>query len=553
MAKYRTCRNKKTPIFKFLFMVSMICALGFGAIRGVSEAQTEKDILSDEVFAVYEQVKSKLFIQEQIGTAPKIAKTSDYTVTLPIVIAAWMGWVDPHVYIWNNDNEYEIRSVWENTSFETMPPWTGFWVQVNRDVNILIWPFDLELPWPPWIVPAAPSSMNYTLQPDTYHFISVPLVPSNIDINATFGSILGDGEAGQTWLFSKWNAPYGDYIRYNEPDDSNNDFLKLIPGRGFWAYHIHPDARVLTLEGSPVTAFKTVAFKTPSNEGSPAAHMLGNPYHYGICWWNVAVQIEMDDALPLGKIAGGGTFNTMESWYIGLEVKDNTGVYQDTYNRAGVIETGDDLHDLLNANDLPPLGDNVRILLRNPDASEENPLAFDYRSPGIDEYVWEVELSTTLAEVDVQFALNKIMLIPSHYQITLEDIKTGNVVDVTNDTILNLSLSSLDEPTTFLLKATRITPASVKNAAPFAIRINGVSPNPFNPGTTISFDVEHSGNVSVNIFNSNGQLVETLTDSYMTAGSHKLTWNAASYSSGIYVVSVKSGGVIDSRKITFMK
>jgi len=410
----------------------------------------------------------------------------------------------------------------------------------------------LDLPWPPWEVPAAPSSMNYTLQPYTYHLISVPLVPPSSDIGATFGSILGADDYEQTWRFSKWDTPSVDYIRYNGPLDPNNEFLKLIPGRGFWAYNHYPEARVLTLEGPPVPAFKTVAFKTPSNEGSPASHMLGNPFHYGICWWNIGVQIEMDDALPLGKIASGSVFNTMESWYIGLEVKDNAGVYQDTYNRAGVIETGEDLHDLLNANDLEPLADHVQILLRNPDASEAPPLAFDYRSPGNDEYVWEVELSTTLEEVDVRFALNKIMLIPSHYNITLKDIKSGNVVDITDDTTLSLSLSN-DEPITFLLKTTRITPASVKNTAPFAIRINGVSPNPFNSGTTISFDVEHSGKVSVNIFNSNGQLIETLTDAYMTAGSHKLGWNAANYSSGIYVVSVKSGGVIDSRKITFMK
>ena len=105
-----------------------------------------------------------------------------------------------------------------------------------------------------------------------------------------------------------------------------------------------------------------------------------------------------------------------------------------------------------------------------------------------------------------------------------------------------------------ILTATRTTPTDVVHeAVTVALKICSISPNPFNTTTTISFDVYRPGNVQIKIFNRNGQLVETLRDSYFTAGSHTLTWNAAQYSSGVYHVLVSSRGQTDMRKVTFMK
>jgi len=550
MVGYRTFRNKNAHVSQFIFILCMIVALSFGDTRAICETPnllSEKDILSAEVYEVYEQVKNKLWIEEQLNTAQKIAVTN--TITLPIVLAACMGWIHPYVYIWNSNTcEYEIRSAFELTGLKQIPAWTGFWVQVNRDVNILIWPFDLSLPWPPWIVPDAPPSMSYTLQPDTYNLISVPLVPSSTDIEATFGSFLGFGEYEWKWRFSKWSASSNKYIRYNGP----NEFLKLIPGRGFWAYHIKPDEIKLTLAGLPVPALSTIAFKTPSNGGSPAAHMLGNPFHYNICWWNIGVQIEMDNSLQLGKIANGNIFDTMKSWYVGLEVKDNAGIYQDTYNRAGVIETGEDWQDLLSADDLVPIGNYVRIVLKNPDISEKNPLAFDYRFSNSNEYIWEVELTTTLNEVDAQFALNNIESIPSYYHVTLCDTESGNVIDVVDDTTIDLLLSK-NEPKTFLLQATRLTPTSVKDATPVEIKLNNVYPNPFNPITTISFSLSHPSYVTLKIYNAIGEKVATLAEKDFSSGVHSFKWNASEFSSGIYFYRIEAGSFVETKKMIFMK
>ncbi|MBU0473763.1 MAG: T9SS type A sorting domain-containing protein [Bacteroidetes bacterium] len=61
-------------------------------------------------------------------------------------------------------------------------------------------------------------------------------------------------------------------------------------------------------------------------------------------------------------------------------------------------------------------------------------------------------------------------------------------------------------------------------------------PNPFNPTTTIKFKLKNAENVKLNIFNSLGQLVETLVNDNLGKGNHEVIFssNKNNLSSGIY-------------------
>jgi hypothetical protein len=78
-------------------------------------------------------------------------------------------------------------------------------------------------------------------------------------------------------------------------------------------------------------------------------------------------------------------------------------------------------------------------------------------------------------------------------------------------------------------------------------------PNPFNPSTMISFDVPELQNVSVQIFNITGQLIETLINGNIENGKHEVLWNAGNLPSGIYFVQLKSGDKTITQKLTFLK
>jgi photosystem II stability/assembly factor-like uncharacterized protein len=78
-------------------------------------------------------------------------------------------------------------------------------------------------------------------------------------------------------------------------------------------------------------------------------------------------------------------------------------------------------------------------------------------------------------------------------------------------------------------------------------------PNPFNPSTIISYQLPINGNVSLKIFNSLGQVVETLINKEMPAGSYTQQWNAAGMPSGIYFYTLHAGNFIQTNKMIFMK
>ncbi len=83
-------------------------------------------------------------------------------------------------------------------------------------------------------------------------------------------------------------------------------------------------------------------------------------------------------------------------------------------------------------------------------------------------------------------------------------------------------------------------------------------PNPFNPTTTISYSIPETGMTSVKIFNLKGQMINTLVNKEVAAGSQTITWNGKdasgnSVASGLYFVRVENSGKAVTRKMLLSK
>jgi hypothetical protein len=78
-------------------------------------------------------------------------------------------------------------------------------------------------------------------------------------------------------------------------------------------------------------------------------------------------------------------------------------------------------------------------------------------------------------------------------------------------------------------------------------------PNPFNPSTTLRFDLAQAKRVRLAIYNVLGQEVALLVDDLLPAGSHQLLWNATECSSGIYFAVLKSGDFRQTQKMVLLK
>ena len=88
---------------------------------------------------------------------------------------------------------------------------------------------------------------------------------------------------------------------------------------------------------------------------------------------------------------------------------------------------------------------------------------------------------------------------------------------------------------------------------PTEFALNQNYPNPFNPTTQIVFDMPENSNVRLDVYNLMGQLVATLVDENMNAGTHTVTFDASRLASGVYLYRLQAGSAVMTRKMTLIK
>lgn len=91
------------------------------------------------------------------------------------------------------------------------------------------------------------------------------------------------------------------------------------------------------------------------------------------------------------------------------------------------------------------------------------------------------------------------------------------------------------------------------NASPHSFYLTQNFPNPFNPETTIGFQLEKPGHVTLNVYDSAGRLVSTLLDENQSEGYHMVQFNGQKLPSGIYFYQIQSGSFSDMQKMVLMK
>jgi len=78
-------------------------------------------------------------------------------------------------------------------------------------------------------------------------------------------------------------------------------------------------------------------------------------------------------------------------------------------------------------------------------------------------------------------------------------------------------------------------------------------PNPFNSTTTIEFNLPKSGLTSLRIYDLQGRLVQNLLERNLNTGQHVYNWDAPNLPSGIYLITLSSGGHTITKKTILVK
>ena len=119
------------------------------------------------------------------------------------------------------------------------------------------------------------------------------------------------------------------------------------------------------------------------------------------------------------------------------------------------------------------------------------------------------------------------------------------------------TLTSSGDRDIFVAKLGEVNSISLPDIISFS-GIRSIYPNPFNPLTTIDYEISMPADVKIEVYNNRGQLVRNFILGYKEQGSYKLTWegednNGCLCSTGIYYIRMQAGKEIYIKKAVLLK
>ncbi len=103
----------------------------------------------------------------------------------------------------------------------------------------------------------------------------------------------------------------------------------------------------------------------------------------------------------------------------------------------------------------------------------------------------------------------------------------------------------------FSNSATAVNTAA--NQGPESFKLYNNYPNPFNPSTTINYQLPQSSFVTLKVYNVLGREVATLVNEVKSAGTYSLNFNAAQLPSGVYYCAMQAGSYYKVNKMILLK
>ena len=131
----------------------------------------------------------------------------------------------------------------------------------------------------------------------------------------------------------------------------------------------------------------------------------------------------------------------------------------------------------------------------------------------------------------------------------ISDIPSFKIFSFTDGTIIDIEGSF---PAWSNL-ATHLIDSISGNSIPTEFNLDPAYPNPFNPITHIGYSIPHNTMVSITIYDLMGREVSKLVNSIQDPGYYDIEWDASSFASGMYFITMKTNDFEASQKIVLIK
>jgi hypothetical protein len=192
---------------------------------------------------------------------------------------------------------------------------------------------------------------------------------------------------------------------------------------------------------------------------------------------------------------------------------------------------------------------NIQKLLLNADVDiitpPAPPLSFAATLNGT-----HLKTSSNNADVVVRSATEDVTL-----TFTSADLNAKLEVNVDGETrLLGAGQSTIiTNRGSYFFKTVIVKEDILSEELPTSLTLDQNYPNPFNPVTAISYSVNQSTPVQLNVYNMNGQLVSTLVKETQNAGTYNVSFDASRLSSGLYIYRLITPNGIVTKKMTLLK
>jgi glucuronoarabinoxylan endo-1,4-beta-xylanase len=94
---------------------------------------------------------------------------------------------------------------------------------------------------------------------------------------------------------------------------------------------------------------------------------------------------------------------------------------------------------------------------------------------------------------------------------------------------------------------------SERQALPTGYLLSQNHPNPFNPITTIAYDLPKASDVSLAIYTITGQKVAIFVDGHQQAGHHTATFDGSGFANGVYLYRLEAGSFVETRRMLLLQ
>lgn len=136
----------------------------------------------------------------------------------------------------------------------------------------------------------------------------------------------------------------------------------------------------------------------------------------------------------------------------------------------------------------------------------------------------------------------------------------GGIADVASDDSWEMVVGGRDG-TVKCISGGDLASSSNEYSIPYTsdiVDLFGNFPNPFNPETSINFDLKQNSKVTLQVFNIKGQLIQTLLNEQLPSSYYSIVWNGKNYNghdvtSGVYLYKLQVDNHVLARKCILLK